>query len=149
MKKDLMEKVDKIDLQVSEINLNLLAKIDQIDPQETERKKVLALKGNQVSEINLNLLAKIDQIDPQEMERKKVLALKGNQVLQKKIKQNLQALQIIQSILEKNLQKTHLQKIKKKALVLKERKNLRVEITDLKILALKNIVKKELNLKIF
>ena len=56
MKKDLMEKVDKIDLQVSEINLNLLVKIDQIDLQEMERKKVLVLKENQVLEINLNLL---------------------------------------------------------------------------------------------
>jgi len=34
-------------------------------------------------------------------------------------------------------------------LVLKERKNLRVEIADLKTLALKNIVKKELDPKIF
>ena len=39
--------------------------------------------------------------------------------------------------------------MKKKALVLKVRKNLKVEIVDLKTLALKNIVKKELNLKIF
>ena len=59
------------------------------------------------------------------------------------------ALQIIPSILEENLQKTHLQTQRKKVLVLKERKNLKVEIADLKILALKNIVKKELNLKIF
>jgi len=34
-------------------------------------------------------------------------------------------------------------------LVLKVRKNLKAEIVDLKILALKNTVKKELNLKIF
>jgi hypothetical protein len=34
-------------------------------------------------------------------------------------------------------------------LVLKERKNLRVEIADLKALALKNTVKKELDPKIF
>jgi hypothetical protein len=51
--------------------------------------------------------------------------------------------------LEENLQKIHLQAQRKKALVLKVRKNLRVEIADLKILALKNIVKKELYLKIF
>ena len=38
---------------------------------------------------------------------------------------------------------------KEKVLVLRERKNLKVEIADLKALALKNIVKKELNLKIF
>jgi len=98
----------------------------------------LALKENQVLEINL-----------QEMVRKRVLALKENQVLQKKIIQNHLALRTILSILEENLQKTHLQTQRKKALVLKERKNLKVEIADLKILALKNIVKKELNLKIF
>jgi len=117
MKKDLMEKVDKIDLLISEVNLNLLAKKDQIDSQELER-------------INL-------------------LALKENQVLQKKIKQNHQALQIIRSILEKNLQKTPLKRMKKKALDLKARKNLKAEIVGLKILALKNTVKKELNLKTF
>jgi len=44
MKKDLMEKVDKIYPLVSEINLNLLVKIDQTDPQEMERKNFLALK---------------------------------------------------------------------------------------------------------
>ena len=38
---------------------------------------------------------------------------------------------------------------KKKALVLKERKSLKVEVTDLKVLPLKNIVKKELKSKIF
>jgi Iap family predicted aminopeptidase len=83
------------------------------------------------------------------MERKKVLALKENQVLQKKIIRNHLALQIIRNILEENLQKIHLQTLRKKALVLRERKNLKVEIADLKVLALKNIVKKELNLKIF
>ena len=40
-------------------------------------------------------------------------------------------------------------KEKEKVLVLKERKNLKVEIVDLKTLALKNIAKKELDLKIF
>ena len=55
MKKNLMEKVDKIDLQVSEINLNLLGKIDQIDLQEMERKKVLVLKGNQVLQKKNNI----------------------------------------------------------------------------------------------
>ena len=39
--------------------------------------------------------------------------------------------------------------MKKKALDLRVRKNLKVEIVDLKTLALKNIVKKELNPKIF
>ena len=39
--------------------------------------------------------------------------------------------------------------MRKKALVLKERKNLKAEIVDLKTLVLKNIVKKELNLKTF
>jgi hypothetical protein len=83
------------------------------------------------------------------MERKKVLVLKRNQVLLKKINQNQMVLQTIQSILKENLQKIHLQTQRKKVLVLKERKNLKAEIADLKILALKNIVKKELDPKIF
>ena len=83
------------------------------------------------------------------MERKKILALKENQALEIKIIQNYLVLQIIQNILEESLQKTRLQTQRKKVLVLRERKNLRVEIVDLKTLALKNIVKKELNLKIF
>jgi hypothetical protein len=94
-------------------------------------------------------MAKVDQSSHQKMERKKVLVLKGNQVLLKKINLNQMVLQTIQSILKENLQKIHLQTQRKKVLVLKERKNLRVEIVDLKALALKNIVKKELNLKIF
>ena len=56
---------------------------------------------------------------------------------------------ITQSILIENPQKIHLQPQRKKVQVLKERKNLKAEIVDLKTLALKNIVKKELNLKIF
>ena len=103
-----------------------------------ERRKVLVLKENQVS-----------KIDPQEMERRKVLVLKKNQVLQKKIIQNLLDLQITQSILEKNLQRTLLLTQKKKVLDLRVKKNLKVETVDLKILPLKNIVKKELIPKIF
>ena len=103
-----------------------------------ERKKVSALKENQVLGINL-----------QEMERKKVSALKENQVLPKKMKQNQLVLQTTQSTLGKNLQKIFLLMMKKKALDLRVRKNLKVEIADLKTLALKNTVKKELNLKIF
>ena len=95
-----------------------------------ERKKVLALKGNQVLEIN-----------HQEMERKKVLL--------KKMPANHMALQIIQNTSKKNLQKIHLLMERKKFLVLKGRKNLKAEIVDLKILPLKNIVKKKLNPKIF
>jgi len=53
------------------------------------------------------------------------------------------------STLVENLQKIRLQIQRKKTLVLRERKNLRAEIADLKTLALKNTVKKELNLKIF
>ena len=107
-----------------------------------ERKKVLALKENQVLEKKQNLIVKTDQKDHQEMERKKVLDLKRNQVLQKKIIQNQMALQIIQNILEKNLQKVLLLIQRKKTLVLGERKNLRAEIADLRVLALKSLVKK-------
>ena len=58
-------------------------------------------------------------------------------------------LQIIQNILEKKHQRILPIKEKKKALDLKVRKNLKVEMIDLKILHLKNIVKKELKFKIF
>jgi len=117
MKKDLLEKKDKIDLRVLETNQNPMAKVVQTSHQE--------------------------------MERKKVLVLKENQVLLKKINQNQMVLQTIQSILKENPQKIHLQTQRKKVLVLKERKNLNVEIADLKALALKNIVQKELDPKIF
>jgi hypothetical protein len=90
------------------------------------------------------------------MERKKVFRDRPSRDGEKKSfgfkgksTQNLQVLQIIQSILEKNLQKTHLQKMKKKALDLKVRKNLKVETVDLKTLHLKNTVKRELVPKIF
>ena len=62
---------------------------------------------------------------------------------------NLLDLLIILSILEKNLQKAHPKMEKEKVLALKVRKNLKVETVDLKTLHLKNIVKKEDNLKIF
>ena len=117
-----------------------------------ERKKVLVLKGNQVLEIN-----------HQEMEKKKVLSFKGKSsfrdkssrdgrkkvLLKKKLDQNQLVLQTTQSTLEKNRQKIFLLMMKKKALDLRVRKNLKAEIVDLKTLALKNTVKKELNLKIF
>jgi len=98
----------------------------------------LALKENQVLEISYL-----------EKERKKVLALKKNQISQKKMNQSQLALQTIQSILVKNLQKIYIQIQKKKTLVLCEGKNLKVEATDLKTLALKNIVKKEQKFKFF
>ena len=63
--------------------------------------------------------------------------------------ENHLALQTIQNILAENHQKINLQIQRKEKMVLRERKNLKVEIADLKALALKNIVKKELNLKIF
>ena len=62
---------------------------------------------------------------------------------------NLLDLLIILSILEKNLQKALPKMEKEKVLALKARKNLKVETVDLKTLHLKNIVKKEDNLKIF
>ena len=94
-------------------------------------------------------MVKVDQINYQDKERKKVLVLKENLVFQKKITQNHLALQTIPSILEENHQKIHLQTQRKKVLILKERKNLKAEIADLKALALKNIIKKELDTKIF
>ena len=62
---------------------------------------------------------------------------------------NLLDLLIILNILKKNLQKALPKMEKEKVLALKARKNLKVETVDLKTLHLKNIVKKEDNLKIF
>ena len=85
----------------------------------------------------------------QEMERKKVLGLRENQVLLKKNKSKPNGFTNNPKYFEENPQKIHLQTQRKKVLVLKERKNLKAEIVGLKTLALKNTVKKELNLKIF
>ena len=133
---------------------------DQIDHQEMEREKVLVLKGRKVSskkmiqeslalETNQVHLEEEDQIDHQEMEREKVLVLKERKVSSKKINQNQLAIQITQNTLEKNHQKILQKIVKKKALVLKGEKNLKVEATDLKVLPLKNIAKKELKSKTF
>jgi hypothetical protein len=103
----------------------------------------LALETNQVH------LEEEDQIDHQEMEREKVLVLKGRKVSSKRINQNQLAIQITQNILEKNHQKILQKTVKKKTLVLKGEKNLKVEATDLKVLPLKNIAKKELRSKTF
>ena len=44
MKKNLLEKKNKMDLRVLDTNQNLMKRINQIDHQETERKKILVLK---------------------------------------------------------------------------------------------------------
>ena len=62
---------------------------------------------------------------------------------------NQQASQIILNILEKKHLKAHHRVEKKKALVLMERRSLKVEAIDLKALPSKNIVKKELKFKTF
>ena len=83
------------------------------------------------------------------MEREKVLVLKERKVSSKKINQNQLAIQITRNTLEKNHQKILQKTVKKKSLVLKGEKNLKVEATDLKVLPLKNIAKKELKSKTF
>jgi hypothetical protein len=85
----------------------------------------------------------------QEMERKKVSVIKENLVLLKKMTRNQQASQIILNILEKKHLKVHQRVEKKKALVLMERRSLKVEVTDPKALPSKNTVKKELKSKTF
>ena len=114
-----------------------------------ERKKVSVTKENLVLEINQNPLVTEDLVHHQEMERKKVSVTKENLVLQKKITRNQQDSQIIQNTLEKKHLKVHLLVERKKALVLMERRSLKVEVIDLKALPSKNIVKKELKSKIF
>ena len=83
------------------------------------------------------------------MKKKKILILNLRKNFLKIKILNLLDLLIILSILEKKLQKAHPKIEKEKVLTLKVRKNLKVETVDLKTLHLKNIVKKEDNLKIF
>jgi hypothetical protein len=64
-----------------------------------------------------------------------------NQAL--RTRKNYQVLQITQNILEENHQIIHQLFLIKKTLDLKKRKNLKKEIAGLKILPLKNIIKKE------
>jgi len=99
-------------------------------------------------EINQNHLVMEDLAHHQEMVRRKVLVIKENLVLLKKMNPNQRVLQIILNILEKKHLKVHQQVEKKKALVLMERRNLKVEVTDLKASPSKNIVKKELKSRI-
>ena len=157
------EKRHTIKKENSEMKKNLLAKEDLKDHQEMEKEKALAIKENLVLEINQNLLVKEDPKDHQEMEKEKTLATKENLVLeinqnllvkedlilQKKTTLNQLALQIIQNTLEKKHLKVHQEMERKKALALVERRSLKVEVTDLKILPLKNIAKKELKSKTF
>ena len=101
-------------------------------------------------ETNQDHLQKEDQTDHQEMEIKKALVLKGRKVSLKKMILGQLVLQITQNILDKNHQKAlQITKEREKALVLRGRKNLKAEATDLKVLHLKNIVKKELRFKTF
>ena len=88
-----------------------------------------------------------DLIHHQEMGIKKVLVTKENLVLE--INQNQLVLQIIQNTLEKKYLKVHPPVERKKVLVLLARRSLKVEVTDLRVLPLKNTVKKELKFKTF
>ena len=94
-------------------------------------------------------MVKEDLIDHQEMERKKVLAIRENLISLKKIIQNQQVSQIILNTLEKkHLKIPQMVEITKDRLLV-EKRSLKTEVTDLKTLPLKNIVKKELKPKIF
>ena len=103
-----------------------------------ERKKVSVTKAN---------LALEDLVHHQEMERKKVSVTKANLALL--INQNRLVLQITLNTLAKKQLKIHqiVKIVKVQALV--ERRNLKVEVIDLKALHSKNTAKKELKSKIF
>jgi len=122
---------------------------DLVHHQEMERKKVSVTKENLVLGINQNPLVMEDLVHHQETVRKKVSVIKENLVLLKKITRNQQDSQIILNILEKKHLKVHQRAEKKKALVLMERRSLKVEVTDPKALPSKNTVKKDLKSKTF
>ena len=132
-----------------EINQNLSAKVDQIDHLEMERKKFWLSRENLVLEINQNLSAKVDQIDHLEMERKKVLVIKGKSSFIKKNDSKPAGFTNNPKYFGRKTSENTSVDSEKKILLLKERRNLRVEVIDQKTLLLKNIVKKELKSKIF
>ena len=109
----------------------------------------MVIRENLVLEINQNHPVTADLVHHQEMGRKKVLVIRENLVLLKKMTRNQQASQIILNILEKKHPKVHQLVEREKALVLVERRNLKVEVIDLKVSRSKNIVKKELKSKTF
>ena len=77
------------------------------------------------------------------------MVTKENLVFLKKKTQNQLVSQTTQNILERNYLKTLQTMVIKKTSVLIVRKNLKVEMIDLKASLLKNIAKKELKSKIF
>ena len=79
---------------------------------------------------------------------KKSFGYKGKSSFTKKMTRNQLVSQIIQNTLGKKHLKVHQLVERKKALVLMERRSLKAEVIDLKALPLRNIVKKETNLKI-
>ena len=147
-----MEKKKALVLKGKKVSLKKTILIDLIlgiDHQEMEKKKALVLKEKK------SFFKKDDSDRSNFRDRssrdgeKKSFGFKGKKVSLKKIIQNQLALQITQNTLVKKHPKVHQMTEKKKALVLRVRKSLKVEVTDLKVLPLKNIVKKELKSKIF
>ena len=124
MKKGLVPKIKK----------NSLKKMTPESPTLVIRKNSLKkmIPESPTLVIRKNSLKKINLESPTLVMRKKHLVLL-----------------ITQNTLEKNRWTILLQILIKKAQDLKERKNLRVEIADLKSLLLKNIVKKEQKSRIF
>ena len=93
-----------------------------------ERKKVLVIKENLVLEINQNHLVKEDLDRSSRDGEKKSFGYKGKSSFTKKMTQNQLVSQIIQNTLEKKHLKVHQLVEKKKALVLMERRSLKVEV---------------------
>ena len=104
-----------------------MAKEDQIDHPEMERKKVLVIKENPALVIKKNFLKKMTQ---------------ENLVLT--ISKNLWVTPIIQNILVKKQKNQNFLMMKKKSIVLKEKKSLKKE-ADLSYLSSKNTVKTRIN----
>jgi hypothetical protein len=122
--------------------------VEQEEIQEVVKEEKHHTIKKENSETKKNLVME-DLAHHQETVRKKVLVTRENLVLLKKMTRNQQASQIILNILEKKHLKVHQRVEKKKALVLMERRSLKVEVTDPKALPSKNTVKKELKSKTF
>ena len=118
-------------------------------PSRDGERKSFGYKGKSSFGDNPKSFSKGRSERPSRDGERKSFGYKGKSSFTKKMTQNQLVLQIIQETLEKKHLKAHLLVEKEKALVLMERRSLKVEAIDQKVLFLKNTTKKEINLKTF
>jgi ATP-dependent RNA helicase DeaD len=115
-----------------------MTKVNQASHQEIERKKVLVLKGNQTLGTS-----------HQEIGEKKSFGFKRESSFAKKNKSKPNGFTNNPKYFERKPSENTSSDSEKKSFSFKGKKKFKSRIADLKTLALKNIVKKELDPKIF